>query len=95
MDYAIALIYILLGAAGGSGHYLKKRYYDETTTCSFKDYLLMERKATIHALMGIVITEIGLSLLHTSGWHFPLGDIVGAITAGYTADSGLNKAPSK
>jgi len=95
MDYAIALIYILLGLLGGSGHYLKKRYYDETTTCSFQEYLFMEKKATLHALIGILVAEVVLSLAHTTGWHFSLSDLVGAITAGYTADSGLNKAPNE
>jgi len=93
MDYMIALIYLILGALGGSGHYLKKRYYDGTTACSLTEYLFLEKKATFHALTAIFFAEIGLSLLHTTGWHFSLSDIVGAVTAGYTADSGLNKAP--
>ena len=93
MDYLIAMFYVFMGCLGGSGHYLKKRYYEEAITCGFKDYLMQEKKATLHTLVGILFVEIGLSVAHVTGWHFPLSDLVAAVTAGYTMDSGLNKAP--
>ena len=92
-DYVIALIYINLGYIGASCHWVKKRYVDNTTVCSFIEYLKGEKKATIKAVLAIFSTEIALSLAHTGGYHIPLGELVGAITAGYACDSGLNKAP--
>lgn len=89
-EYGIASIYIVLGLIGGSFHYLKKRYVDNTTKVSFKDYLTGEPRSTAKALLAIFSAEIGLSL--TGVWPIGLNQLIGAITAGYTADSGMNKA---
>lgn len=92
MDYLFAFVYILLGLFGGALHYVKKRYVDNTTLVDFHDYLLGNPKATIKALWTIAAAEIGLSILH-AGVGLSLAELVGAVTAGYTADSTLNKAP--
>jgi hypothetical protein len=89
-DYLIALYYIILGLIGGGFHYIKKRYIDLTTDLSFKDYLFTNKRATIKTLFAIISAEVGLSLLHSGGVYLTLSELVGALTAGYTADSGLN-----
>lgn len=90
-DYLTALIYIGIGLSGAVGHYLKKRYLDNTTTKNLFDYIKGEPKATAKAVLSIVGAEIGLSL--ATGWPISLSAFVGALTAGYTADSAMNKAP--
>jgi hypothetical protein len=90
-EYLLAFFYIILGLIGAAGHYFKKRYIDETTDCSFKEYVLGEPKSTIKALFTIFSAEIALSL--TGTWPIGLNQLIGALTAGYTADSGMNKAP--
>lgn len=95
MEYLIALVYILLGLIGGTGHYLKKKYIDCSTQLSFIEYLVSEPKATKRSIVTIIATEIGLSLASggfVSGGFLSLGDMFGALTAGYAVDSGLNKA---
>jgi len=90
MEYLIALAYILLGLSGGAGHYLKKRYVDGSTRDSFLEYLKSNPPSTKKAIFTIVTTEIGLSL--ASGGILSLSNVVGAITAGYAVDSGLNRS---
>lgn len=93
-SYIFGLIYILIGFLGGGLHYIKKRYVDETTRVDFLEYLSGNKKETLRALYAIIGAEISLSLLH-SGDIITLSELVGAITVGYTADSGLNKAPDQ
>jgi hypothetical protein len=91
-EYLISLYYILFGVIGASFHYVKKRYVDETTTLTFKEYLSTNKKATFNAFFTIVSAEVGLSLLHSGGDFLTLAEFVGALTTGYTADSGLNSS---
>ena len=86
--YIHAIIYIILGLSGGSFHYLKKRYIDNTTDLSFGKYLLTNKKATLKAAFTIVSAEVGLTL--ASQEFLSLSELVGVLTAGYTADSALN-----
>jgi len=90
MDYIFGIIYIILGLIGGLGHYVKKRYVDNTLDCSLYFYLFNDKKTTIRTTWAIICAEIGLSLLHTSE-TLGLAELIGALTAGYTADSGINK----
>jgi uncharacterized membrane-anchored protein len=90
-QYLFALIYILLGFLGGAGHWVKKRYIDDTTSDSFKTYLFTNVTRTKQAIWAIIGVEIGLSFLHSSGM-LSLQEIVGAITAAYTLDSALNRS---
>lgn len=89
-EYLIALYYIILGLIGGGFHYVKKRYVDLTTDLSFKAYLFTNKRATIKTLFAIISAEISLSLLHQGGSFLVFSEVIGALTAGYTADSGLN-----
>jgi|LakMenE18May11ns_1017448.scaffolds.fasta_scaffold9926795_3 hypothetical protein len=89
-EYLISLYYILFGIIGASFHYIKKRYVDETTNLTFKEYLFTNKRATFNTIFAIVSTEVGLSILHSGGDFLSLSEFVGALTAGYTADSGVN-----
>lgn len=92
-EFIIALEYVILGSIGGLGHYLKKRYVDETTKVSLYCYLATNRVATKQALWAIAGSSIGLSLLHVSNEYWlSLSELVGVLSAGYTADSALNRA---
>ena len=91
-SYVFALIYIVLGLIGASGHYLKKRYWDNTTKESFLNYLSGEPKATMHAVVAVTGSSIMLSLAHTGTDWLTLSELIGAITAGYANDSAFNRA---
>ena len=88
-DYIRGLAFVVIGLIGGAAHYLKKRYVDNTTDLNFIQYLLTNRKATLNALFGIIAAEIPLSLAGIG--PIGLGELSGAFTAGYVADSSLNK----
>lgn len=92
-QYSFALLYIVIGLAGAAGHYLKKRYVDNTTSQNFVDYLLENRQSTIHAIAVIASAEFALSMTHVIGFLSP-SELVGSLTAGYSADSVLNRANS-
>lgn len=89
-EYLQLLVYVIIGLTGGAWHYVKKRYVDNTTTLGFIPYLQTDLSFTLRAVTAILTVEYGLSELNTA--HvLHLADIIGAITAGYMADSHLNK----
>lgn len=90
-QYTNALIYILLGLMGGTAHYLKKKYVDKTTDDSFVQYLTGNFPHTLYSIGAIAFSEINLSLLQ-AGDVIALGELVGALTMGYSMDSTVNKA---
>lgn len=93
-DYLITAAYILFGLIGAVAHWFKKRYIDETTCCSLVDYIMHERKHTWNTLWSIVTSEAGLATgAILAGSPFGLNAVIGALTAGYVADSVVNKAP--
>lgn len=93
-EYVVTAIYISLGLLGGSWHWVKKRYFDKTTTLDFIPYLVIDRAYTLRATAAIFMAELGLATV--SGVHFPhLGELWGAITTGYMADSHLNTCKSE
>lgn len=72
----------------------KKRHIDRTTNLDLVGYLLSDRSATWRALSALVVAEVGLSMAHsgTYGLMPTLAELVGALTAGYAADSRFNRA---
>lgn len=94
-EYIIAIVYIIFGLIGASGHYLKKRYVDFTTDVSFITYLKYDRVSTINTIISVIFAEITLSLSHGANFNFSLSEIVAILTSGYTLDSGINRAPPK
>ena len=89
-EYFRAVIFIILGLVGGASHYFKKRYVDNTTTLSFYEYLRVDFTYTLRTFGAIVVAEVNLSVASTDIIH--LSELIGAITAGYMANSALNKA---
>ena len=93
-EWTQCLLYIIIGFVGGGWHYVKKRYVDNTTTLSFIAYLQSDKGSTIKTIGAIILAEFSISSLNTS--HvFHIVDFVTALTAGYTADSHLNKCSSE
>ncbi len=93
-EYFIAACYLALGLVGAVAHWVKKRYIDETTCCSLWDYIRKERKHTMRTLWSIATSEIALAAAAViSGSPWALNAVIGALTAGYVADSVANKAP--
>ena len=82
-------LYVTLGLIGGSGHYLKKRYIDDTTRDSFFHYLTVDLTSTKKASLAILTAAISLALTHTGSISGQ--DVLSILTAGYVADSGFNK----
>ena len=93
-QYVNALIYIVIGFVGAVGHYFKKRYVDNTTNQGFVSYLSDHKQSTVNAIGAIVMAEYGLSMTDDTVF-LSLKEFVGALTAGYVADSGINKSQSK
>lgn len=95
MNETVAVVaHVLCGFLGAYLHYFKKRYIDETTQCSLAQYIKCEWKQTKRTGWTIVTTQIPLAIVaFASGNAFTLNTIIGAITAGYAADSAVNKAP--
>ncbi len=91
-EYASAFLFIILGLLGQFIHYLKKRYVDDTICCDLFCYVMHEKQRTFAAISTMITAEIALSANVES---IGLNVIVGAITAGYTCDSGINKGPTK
>lgn len=87
----LATIYVILGIVGAVSHWGKKRYVDKTTTDSFKDYMVNNLPATFYSFSAIVFAEVNLSLLQTET-TIHLANVIGALTLGYSADSGINKS---
>lgn len=88
-DLTLYPLYIILGLIGGSGHYLKKRYIDNTTRDSFFHYLSVDFTSTKKAVLAIVCSSVGIASAHVG----VIGgqDIIAILTAGYVADSTFNK----
>ena len=93
-QYLNALIYVILGFIGGAFHYAKKRYVDQTTEQDFLAYLFDHRQSTFKAVATIIAAEYALSLSSETLHILTLPELVGALTAGYTADSSINKTGS-
>jgi hypothetical protein len=92
-EYLNALVFIILGFIGALGHYVKKRYWDNTTDVSIKTYILLEPKATKNAIAAIVTGEFGYAMTGLGLWPMTLHDLIGILAVGYLADSAFNKAP--
>lgn len=90
-QYTNAAIYIFLGLIGAVGHWIKKRYIDKTTTDTFSLYVFGNFPATLQAIGAIAFAEMNLSFLQAADL-LSLQNVLGAITAGYMFDSGINKA---
>jgi len=91
-QFIIAIEFVLLSFVGAFGHYLKKRYFDDTTKDSLGYYLIVNQTATKQAMWSMAGSAIGLSLLHTNGYFIGLQELIGVLTAGYAIDSWLNKS---
>jgi hypothetical protein len=85
------LIYIGLGLIGAIVHWWKKHYVDHTTKASLVEYVISNFNYTLYAVGAIAFAEISLSFMQVG--EFTLQNVIGALTAGYTFDSGINKAP--
>lgn len=88
-DFKLYIGYIVLGLIGGSGHYLKKRYIDDTTSDSFFHYLTSNFKSTKQATVAIIGSSISLALAHTG--VVGMQEIISVLTAGYMVDSVINR----
>jgi len=92
MQYINAVIYIVVGLIGAFFHYYKKRHKDNTTNCTFLEYIRGDYKSTLLALGAIFASQITLSF--TGGEDFPsFHELWLAGLSGYGFDSLLNKAP--
>ena len=83
------IVYCLIAILGALAHYLKKRYIDNTTTLSLRDYILTNKSASFKALAACVTVAYGYAI--STEELFALSTIAGVATGGYVADSGLNK----
>lgn len=90
-DIALAFIYVVCGTVGAIAHWGKKRYVDKTTNDTFKQYMLGNLPSTVYSLGAMAFAEISLSLTVTPP-IFGLSQMIGALTLGYTFDSGINKS---
>ncbi|MDD5084230.1 MAG: hypothetical protein PHT88_04885 [Candidatus Moranbacteria bacterium] len=90
-DYVNALIYIGFGLIGAGFHYGKKRWVDKTTNDTVSQYLFAHLPSTFYSLAGMAFAEANLSLLQTSS-ALSLANVIGALTLGYAADSGINRS---
>jgi hypothetical protein len=87
-----ALIYCLIGLVGAYGHYLKKRYKDNTTTDSLHDYCFENFPHTLWAVFGIFGSELILAAAGVPGSEIGLDNIMAAWAVGFANDSVINKA---
>ena len=91
-QYINTFLYIALGLLGAYLHYFKKRWVDGTTQQNLVDYLMTDKKSTVKALCAICAAEYALAI-SVQDIGFPaLNELVGAVTAGFVADSSLNRA---
>ena len=92
-EYTQLAVYLLTGSVGAIWHYAKKRYIEKTLTVSFTAYVTSDFSATFNTIVAIATAEFSLSALNVD--HIlHLQDVIGALTAGYMADSHLNKCNS-
>ena len=89
-EYTILLLYIPLGCFGAYAHWFKKRHKDNTTEATLIEYITLNFNDTVMALGAMVFSEMALAV---SSPAISLASIMAALTAGYTCDSILNKAP--
>jgi hypothetical protein len=89
-EFIIAALFIVLGYCGAYAHYFKKFYIDKTTQCTLGQYLKGNLPSTLYAAGTILFAEISLAATTTA---ISMAAIVGALTAGYTADSAIDRAP--
>lgn len=85
------LAFIILGLAGQVAHYLKKRYWDNTTTLSLLQFIRNDPLSTKQAIASTILATATLSLAQDPSVGYHLSDILAPLTAGYTLDSWLNK----
>ena len=88
-DFILYPLYIVLGLLGGSGHYLKKRYVDDTTKDNFFHYLSVDFTSTKKAALTIICSSIGIAVNHID--PVSMQELFSILTAGYMADSVFNK----
>ena len=91
-EFIVAAEFIVLGFAGAIGHYLKKRYVDDTTKDSFYYYLTADKTSTKKAAWTIAGSCLILSYAHKTGYFIPLPELMGILTAGFTIDSTVNRS---
>ncbi len=91
-EIIVLVVFIIMGFIGAYAHYFKKRYIDLTTKCTLQDYLKGNFPQTLYAIGAIIFAELSLASVTAS---VTLAGIVGALTAGYTADSAINRAPDE
>jgi hypothetical protein len=92
-EYLNALVFIILGFIGALAHYLKKRWWDNTTDVSLWTYITLEPKATKNAIAAIVSGEFTYAMTGLGLWPMTMHDLIGIMAVGYLADSAFNKAP--
>lgn len=88
-QFAILALFLLIGILGAIAHYVKKRYGDKTIDCSLWAYIEGNPSSTLKAFYSLFAAEFSLMLAHTSFNWQELGLVW---TAGYVADSWLNRA---
>lgn len=91
-EFIMLIVFVVLGFVGAYAHYFKKFYIDKTTQCTLGEYLKGNLPQTLYAAGAVIFAELTLASA-TAG--ISLGAIVGALTAGYTADSAINRAPDE
>jgi hypothetical protein len=91
-EYLTTLAYIALCCIGSSIHYIKKRYYDHTTTDSLYKYLGDDITSTYKTFLTILSISITAASTHTTGFYFSPLELYTILVSGYTADSILNKS---
>jgi hypothetical protein len=89
-EYVWLVVHVVLGLIGGAFHWIKKRYIDDTTLVNFIQYLRGDFTYTKRATYAIICAEVALSMTHIGG-TLTLSELLGALTAGYMADSTLNR----
>jgi hypothetical protein len=88
----IAVLYFFIGLLGAYAHYFKKRYVENLTTDSLDTYIFGNYPHTVYMLGGLAFAEMTLAAMHPDVFTPTLSDYIGALTAGFVADSGINKA---
>jgi len=84
-------IYLGVGGVGGYGHYLKKRYLDNTTRQTFCEYLTDHKKSTFHALLALFAFEYSLASI-SAAQLIAAQNFITSFLIGYASDSALNRA---
>ena len=85
------IAFILLGFVGQVAHYMKKRYWDNTTSLSLIQFMKDDPMSTKQAIVSTLLATSTLSFAQNPSVGYHLSDILAPLTAGYTLDSWLNK----